>query len=302
MEIPQKYKDLYKHWELHTNKPNFKESKHLNSKVIPEIEAFINERMRIWKKKELNEPKPYSTDEVLNIYRFCNIYRELDKQTFLFHTLLKNLRDDKELWILNMFFCRMIANPETINKVGLLSFDEKNNSKVFKKLTELPSPKYGTPYVFPISVIQRSKYPTRELFLSKYLPIGIRKVMPIINSLNNESVVNTLEKILPVFGFNLKFLWTEVLIDIGYQFPENIDLFKRFPIGPGSAPTMKIINNELDAELVCMDLVKQEIKFKYLTYNGKKVYLSAENWEGIGCEFRKYSNLKQGKGRKRLYK
>ncbi len=39
-----------------------------------------------------------------------------------------------------------------------------------------------------------------------------------------------------------------------------------------------------------------------LTYKNEPIILSAENWEGIGCEFRKYTNLKAGNGRKRLYK
>ncbi len=38
-----------------------------------------------------------------------------------------------------------------------------------------------------------------------------------------------------------------------------------------------------------------------LTVNGEKLFLSAENWEEVGCEFRKYTNLKQGKGSKRIY-
>jgi hypothetical protein len=36
-------------------------------------------------------------------------------------------------------------------------------------------------------------------------------------------------------------------------------------------------------------------------YNGKELPLSSENWEGIGCEFRKYTNLLIGKGRKRYF-
>ena len=80
-------------------------------------------------------------------------------------------------------------------------------------------------------------------------------------------------------------------------------MFKEFPIGPGSIPTMKRLNNKHDPQKVCLSLVTSTPRnFKYLTFSGKKVLLSAENWEGIGCEFRKYTNLKNGDGRKRIFR
>lgn len=43
-------------------------------------------------------------------------------------------------------------------------------------------------------------------------------------------------------------------------------------------------------------------EFPYLQYDGQNIYLSTENYEGIGCEYRKYQNLLLNKGRKRAYK
>ena len=108
-------------------------------------------------------------------------------------------------------------------------------------------------------------------------------------------------RVLPLFGINLTFLWTEVLIDVAYQFPERVDLFARFPIGPGSLPTLRRIDAHEDPALLVTRLAKVAVPHG-LTYEDVPVRLSAENWEGIGCEFRKYTNLKLGKGRKRLYR
>lgn len=106
---------------------------------------------------------------------------------------------------------------------------------------------------------------------------------------------------MPIFGLNFKFHWTEILIDVAYQYPKYIDLFKKFPVGPGSLPTMKKLNEVEDPVKTNLTLVSLEIPdFPYLTYDRKKVWLSAENWEGIGCEFRKYTNLSSGVGRRRL--
>lgn len=303
MEIPNELKTLYKHWEYHTHSPlTNTQNIDLNNPNIEGIKKFVTERMKIWEKKYTNQQPPYTEDKLLQTYRFCNIYRELDKQTIQIHTILRELQNDFDLWLLNLAYCRYICKPETVLKTGLLSFNSENNQKAYTKLKELPSPKYGTAYIFPISTIQRSEYPNREEFFCKYLQLIIPKVSKEIRKFNRVGVVEALDRILPIFGFNMYFHWTEICIDIVYQYPQYIDLFKRFPIGPGSMPTMKLISN-IDPELTNLELMKMGINdFPYLTFNGSNIYLSAENLEGIGCEYRKYTNLKNGSGRKRRYR
>jgi hypothetical protein len=302
MEIPEELKTLYRHWEYHTNPPALTSSEaDLDNFIVKGIEDFAIERMRIWEKKYTNQKLPYTEDKILQTYRFCNIHRELDKQTIQVHTRLKDLRDNFPIWLLNIAYLRFVCKPETVVKTGLLSFDKTNNEKVYTKLKELDRPKYGTAYIFPISTIQKSKYPNREDFFCRYLPIMIPQISKEIEKFDRIGVKEALGRVLPIFGFNMYFHWTEILIDIAYQYPEYIDLFKRFPIGPGSMPTMKLLSN-LDPELTNLELSKIDIKdFPYLAFNGKNVYLSAENWEGIGCEYRKYTNLKNGEGRRRKY-
>lgn len=199
-----------------------------------------------------------------------------------------------------MLFCRSICKTETVENVGLLNYD--NNYDVYRNLLDLERPKYGTAYIFPISLIQKSKWNTREKFFTQYYPLICERIVKSITTFNNISVVEALKILIPIFGFNLRFLLTEVLIDTAYQYPQYIDLYKEFPIGPGSKPTMKTLNDNQPAEDTNIQLVNSVFNdIQYMTYNGKNIYFSAENWEGIGCEFRKYSNLSKGTGRKRLY-
>lgn len=298
MELPKELKTLYKHWDSHTSEglPNS------NVKLPDELIQFIAERMHIWEKKYNKETPPYTKDIVLQKYRFCNIYRELDRQTIEIHTQLNPIRNDFPLWLLNIAFHRFVCRPDTIKKIGLLSFDDKNNDQVYKRLMTLPRPKYGIPYVFPISVIQNSKCPTREELFCYYLPKTIPSVAKEIESFDNTSVNKALEKIVPIFGFNFKFHWTEILIDVAYQYPNLINLYEDFYVGPGALPTARKINPNLNPSEVVDSCVGVELEnFPYLTFNNNPVLLSSENWEGIFCEYRKYTNLKKGKGRKRVY-
>lgn len=296
MELSRDLKGLYRHWALHTA-----ERAHGTDLIPKEVIWFINERMRIWEQKTAGKEPPFTQDPVMAQYRFCNIFRELDRQTVEIHTMLNPLRDNFPLWLLNMFYARMVARPETLRLVGLLSFDTRHNHTIYKRLMASPRPRYGTPYVFPISVIQRSKTPTREQFITAYLPSVMRNVAKEIERWEKMPVYEGVPTVIKPFKFNLMFLWTEVLIDVAYQYPERIDLFKRFPIGPGAAPTYARLAPKEDPSLFVEKLAQARVTTS-LTYEGKPLRLSAENWEGIGCEFRKYTNLSQGRGRRRLYK
>src|SRR3989344_7065548 len=224
MELPTDIKNLYRHFPLHVaNRKGAKEYP-----VPQELKSFIDERIKIWEQKVSGASPPYTNNPILAKYRFCNIFRELDRQTIEFHTLLNPLRRNFPLWLLNIFYARVIARPETIRAAGLLSFDKEENLKLYKRLVALPRPRFGTPYVFPISVIQKSKTPTRELFITEYLPSVMKKAAQEIERWGKMPVYDGVKKIIPIFGFNFTFLWTEVLIDSAYQFTDRIDLFKRF--------------------------------------------------------------------------
>src|SRR6185369_12333166 len=101
--------------------------------------------------------------------------------------------------------------------------------------------KYGVPYVFPISTLLKSHFPTREKLLCFYLPKQISKVAEVILEKKGRGAVELMDVVLPAWEFNHSFLWNEVLIDVAYQYPELVDLFKLFPIGPGSKPTMLML-------------------------------------------------------------
>jgi hypothetical protein len=42
---------------------------------------WIQERHRIYLEKAAGAPPPWTTDEIMQTYRFCNVFRELDKVT-----------------------------------------------------------------------------------------------------------------------------------------------------------------------------------------------------------------------------
>lgn len=54
----------------------------LNKPQLKRLDAFVVERQRIWyRRTTMNAQRPWTQDKILQSYRFCNVFRELDTVT-----------------------------------------------------------------------------------------------------------------------------------------------------------------------------------------------------------------------------
>ena len=85
---------------------------------IAEFVAFIIERHNIYLRKASGMPKPWTKDSILQNYRFCNIYRELDTVT---QWIAKNWRKpnyrEPDVWFA-MVVARLVNWPDTLAELG----------------------------------------------------------------------------------------------------------------------------------------------------------------------------------------
>lgn len=75
---------------------------------------WINERHRIYLKRQAGEPWPWTSDEILKTYRFCNVFRELDTVTVWIREHWREpFADHCNLWFA-MCLARQINWPDTL--------------------------------------------------------------------------------------------------------------------------------------------------------------------------------------------
>ncbi len=83
-----------------------------------ELFRWIAERHAIYEAKAAGYPKPWTNDPILQSYRFCNVYRELDTVT---QWIAKNWRDpnndDPDVWFA-MAVARFVNWPDTLAEIG----------------------------------------------------------------------------------------------------------------------------------------------------------------------------------------
>jgi hypothetical protein len=79
---------------------------------------WIAERHRIYLKKAAGEPPPWTQDEIMQKFRFCNVFRELDRVTvWLREAWREPYAENDNLWIA-MCLARQINWPETLAEIG----------------------------------------------------------------------------------------------------------------------------------------------------------------------------------------
>ncbi len=79
---------------------------------------WINERHWIYLRRRSNKPWPWTKDPILQDYRFCNVFRELDVVTqWIRRRWCANYRDHSTLWFA-MAVARQINWPDTLEEIG----------------------------------------------------------------------------------------------------------------------------------------------------------------------------------------
>lgn len=81
--------------------------------------AFVIERHRIYRRRAAGSSAPWTKDEILATYKFCNVYRELDRTTMW---IRDHWREPHErhihLWFA-MIVARFINLPDTLENLAL---------------------------------------------------------------------------------------------------------------------------------------------------------------------------------------
>lgn len=291
---------------------------------------FVYDRHLIWYKRfVLKQKSPWTKDPILSLYRFCNVYRELDRCSI---HLIDNVIDNKELnlsdKIFNILVYRRFNTPyfyNHIQPIKLEHFHWKDLELLMDRMKKDGLNLFNSAYI----ICQRSyasKYRKSDKHIQQLLlieEIKNKSLNTIILSLKEnkiEELHKCLNVMIPLTG---NFLAFQYCTDITYL-PEFKNKFKDIgnfvSVGPGAKPAIDLLfpNTKLPYDTNCkllfdgqkLDFNKlkirtgkdwNEIYYKYAYF--KSPYLSLSNIQNSLCEFRKYCHLQTNpKKRKRIYR
>ena len=89
----------------------------LNKSSVSDLLRYMEERHAIYLKRAAGEEKPWTQNPILQQYRFCNVYRELDKVTVWVREHIREVYlDHPNLWFM-LCIARQINHTDTLEEL-----------------------------------------------------------------------------------------------------------------------------------------------------------------------------------------
>ena len=262
---------------------------------------FACERQNIFLKKKNGEPAPWTKDEILQEFKFCNSYRVNDRVS---QYLLKNvIYNGKKYTDADMIF-RIILfklfNKESTwelleNEIGditLSSFDFNKYSQILEKAINNGQKIYNDAYISCANkAFGYDRKHENHLALLEKMFLKDHIDTKIINSKNMEEAFNII-KSYPLIG---NFMAYQLITDINYSNVVDFSEMEFTVAGPGSERGIKkcfISTGGLSKEEIIKYMCKnQEKEFKRLGLDFKPIgnrSLQLIDCQNIFCELDKY--------------
>ena len=258
---------------------------------------YINERHSIYIRRSIGEAFPWTDDEILQTYSFCNVYRELDKVTVWIRENWKEPYADHPNLPFAMAVARQINWPDTLQEIG---FPEHWNPERVKAIMQGRLDRKEKVYTGAYMLTGTLGGTKVEQTIDKILTPLYENPPP----MHHHSLQDTWAEYLPYAGFS-GFMAYEVVTDLRHsKYLENAeDIMTWANAGPGAKRGLNRIHgrpleqtikpNQLNAEMAELLDLASEYGAVYLPT------LEMREIEHCLCEYDKYERVRLGEGRPR---
>ena len=264
--------------------------------------GFMQERHTIYEKRKRGAPFPWTNDEILQKYSFCNVYRELDKVTIW---IRENWKEPYELHP-NLPFAMAVARqinwPETLEEIGFPEeWEPERVKKIMQDRMDRGEKVYTGAYML-----------TGTLGGTKVEQTVDKILTPLYNNPPEiiwDSLEKTWKNYLPYAGFS-GFMAYEVVTDLRYTshlcFAKDITTLAN--AGPGAKRGLnRIHGRSLNQSIKTKDSVREmkellDVADNYYNrgiYSGYQQPFEMREIEHCLCEFDKYERVRLGEGKPR---
>ena len=268
---------------------------------------WINEREAIRLRKEAGKPQPWTDDEILSRYRFCNVRRMDDRVSRWLYSnwYLTHLND--KMMLTNVALARFINKIDTLAHIGYQDkWKPAELSKKLRRYRDDGNTVFGAAYV----VRGNDGMDKIESVVDYY-------VDPLVDSGKDWRKLATSFKdfwkfVLPFYGMG-SFMAGQITADMRWACPPKgdkywVDRFYWAPMGPGSKRGMNRLHgrpikaklNDTQFEPMLISLVQFLMGCLPVALTSR---LEGIDYQNCLCEFDKYERALWDEGKpKQLYK
>lgn len=265
---------------------------------------FACERQNIFIKKLNGEKAPWTSDTILQEYKFCNSYRVNDRvsQYLIKNVIYNSKKYSKEDTIFRIILFKLFNKEstwelleKTIGDIKLSTFDFNKYSKILENAISNGVKIYNDAYIScATKAYGFNRKHDNHLALINQLFFRDKAHLKILNAKNMEEAFNILKEY-PLIG---NFMAYQLVTDINYSDAIDFDEMSFTVAGPGSERGIKKCFINIDG-MTKEDIIKymchhQDEEFKRLGLNFKRIgnrplqYIDCQN---IFCELDKYCRV-----------
>lgn len=275
----------------------------MNIRVVVDLDPlqrlmyFINERDFIRELKDRGSPRPWTDDEILSTYRFCNVRRMDDKVS---RWLLENWYEpyyDHPNMVVAVAFARFINLPATLRHVGFPTvWDPEEIKKKLRVLTKAGITIFNGAYMV------RGNDGVDKV--ESVVDFNVNDLYDNPIKVNRDSMEETAAEIAGRYGYG-SFMAGQIVADLRHAMEGQwLDYQDWAPVGPGSSRGLRRVLGGKGQEI--KRLYKQEDFIKYLRELSSELRkglpynltrrLEMHDYQNCLCEFDKYERVLWGEG------
>lgn len=289
-----------------------------NLDVVSKFFDYIVKRQMIYHKRfNLNLPAPWTDDEILQKFKFCNVFRIRDRVSVHLLKYLKRIEDKNDL-LFNTIIARVFNTKDYFLNNKVIPYKEFNRQEFENHLTSLVDSGikiFSSAYTVCQVRINKDAPAIKHIQFTYVFEETVKRMPKFTEDMLNakpEQLIPTLTQ-LPLIG---EFLGYQILLDLAALdfWNGRITDDDFVVIGPGAIPTTSAIcgSTKMKDNLECMTWLRDNQE-QYLNESierhgdGNKwvditdklgckyPWLSLSDIEFSCCEFRKYNKYLSGK-------
>lgn len=259
--------------------------------LVSELNDFIRERESIRRKHDRLMPKPWTEDEILGTYRFCNVHREDDKVTkWIANHWREKHAEDADLWFA-MLVARLTNLPTTMTAIGYpVPFVPEVVRQRMKILRGAGAKLYNPAYLIGTQGTAKDKID----FLVDNVWSVMWNARRDIRPRTGDTLEEFAKRLLPFFGMGT-FIVGQIIADVKYVLPLRMAAdWRSFAMsGPGSRRGLnRVLERPVNAPWKEVEWKRQlDLLHKRMTHE-----MHCQDLQNCLCEFDKYMRAKNGEG------
>lgn len=265
---------------------------------------FVEEREKVRIAKEIGAPQPWTDDEIISTYRFCNMRR---------------MDDRVSQWLLNNWYKPYFDHPNMLPAVAVARFVNLPSS--LSQITTAVFQKSYDPDLI-VRILRHHRDAGNTVFNGAYMVRGndgmdkidcvvnyyVKAIRELDDPVDRSSMEKTHTNLLEAFGMG-SFMAGQIVADLRWAMKGRWgDRRIWAPIGPGSKRGMNRLYERGLGDTLSQVAFGTNLSILIQRANERlpaqiTERMEAQDWQNTLCEFDKYERALQGEGRpKQLYK